>query len=127
MFGIWKIIGATVELQKYNENVTVNNRTMILHSLLLILQSLVAVLNALIPYTPVFLNHAALTTNFETALDLILQLMICYICITMGSHDNLCKFKITLDLTTGVPEIVFSHFRESDVLSGLLIEDSIGD
>ncbi len=31
----------------------------------------------------------------------------------MGSHEQLRKFRMTLDLTSGVPKVVFSRFRNS--------------
>ncbi len=90
---------------------TINKRTMLIHSLLLTLQSLVAVVSALIPFFQVFLYHASLINIVETAVDLVVQLMICYICLTMGSHEQLCKFQLTLDLTTGEPKVVFKRRR----------------
>ncbi len=50
-----------------------------------------------------------------TVVDLIVQLMICFICLTMGSHENLRKFRLTLDPTTGVPKVMFMPIRESDI------------
>ncbi len=57
VFGICKIFETTKELQKYNVNVTVNKRTLMLHSSLLTLQSLMAVFYALIPYIQALLHH----------------------------------------------------------------------
>ena len=99
IFGIIKIYRTSSELQKYNSKVTINTRNMILHSILLALQSLVNVFNALILYIPFFLNHFGVITIVVTATDLIVQLMICYICLTMGSHVQLRKFQMTLDMT----------------------------
>ena len=89
MFGIIRIFRTSSELQKYNSNVTVNTRNMILHSILLTLQSFVNVLNAFIPYFPFFYSYTIPINIFVTAVDLIMQLMICYICLTMGSHVHL--------------------------------------
>ena len=89
IFGIIKMFQTSSELQKYNSNVTVNTRNMILHSILLTLQSLVTVFSALSPYIPLFFYHATLITIVVSAVDLIVQLMICYICLTMGSHVQL--------------------------------------
>ncbi len=80
---------------------------MILHSLLLTLQSLVTVVYALLPYIPVLFGRAALINIVVTAVDLIVQLLICYICLTMGSQPQLRKFQLTLDVTSGVPKVVF--------------------
>ncbi len=89
MFGICKIFKTASELQKSNLNVTINMQNMILHSILLTLQSLVSVFFALYPYIPFLSSHTALITSVETAVDLIVQLVICYICLTMGSHVRL--------------------------------------
>ncbi len=89
IFGIIKIFRTSSELQKYNSNVTINTRNMILHSILLTLQSLVSVLNALLPFFPLFYSHGRIITIVTSAVDLIVQLMICYICLTMGSHVQL--------------------------------------
>ncbi len=92
IFAICNIFGTTVELQKYNANVTINKRTMIIHIILLTLQSLVAVFAALELYIQVLFNYSQVITIVMTAVDLIVQLMICYICLTMGSHVHLRKF-----------------------------------
>ena len=89
MFGIIKIFRTSSELQKYNSNITVNTRNMILHSILLTFQSFVNVLYALETYIPFLLSHGALITIVTTVVDLIVQLMICYICLTMGSYIQL--------------------------------------
>ena len=89
MFGICKIFRTSSELQKYNSNVTVNTRNMTLHSILLTLQSLVNVLNVLEPYILLFSSYGPLINIVTTVIDLIVQLMICYICLTMGSHVQL--------------------------------------
>jgi hypothetical protein len=89
MFGIYKIFRTSSELQKYNTNVTINTRNMVLHSILLTLQSFVNVLFAFEPFIPFFSSHGAIIFIIVTAVDLIVQLMICYICLTMGSHVQL--------------------------------------
>jgi hypothetical protein len=100
---------------------------MIIHSLLLTLQSLAAVFGTLLPYIKVFYTNSVLITIVVTAVDLIVQLMICYICLTMGSHIHLRNFQMTLDLTTGVPKVVFSYIRESifdsEIEAGELVDD----
>ncbi len=65
---------------------------MIIHTLLLTLQSLVAVFYALEPYITVLSLQSALIGTIMTAVDLIVQLMICYICLTMGSHACFANF-----------------------------------
>ncbi len=99
MFGICKIFQTSSELQKYNSNVTVNTRNMILHSILLTLQSLVTLFNGFEPFIQFLFSHAVLINVVMTAVDLIVQLMICYICLTMGSHVQLRLYQMTLDMT----------------------------
>jgi hypothetical protein len=70
---------------------------MILHSVLLILQGFVAIFQAIEPF--ILLSYGSMITIVVTAVDLIVQLMICYICLTMGSHVQLRKFQMTLDMT----------------------------
>ena len=86
LFGIIKIFRTSSELQKYNSNVTVNTRNMILHSALL---TLTTVFNALEPYIPLFFSDGGLIIIVVVLLDLMVQLMMCYICLTMGSHVQL--------------------------------------
>ena len=64
------------------------------------------------PYIPLLYYHNTLIGILLAAIDVIVQLAICYICLTMGSHANLRKFQLTLDLTKGVPTVVFSRIRE---------------
>ncbi len=127
MIGICKIFATASELQKYNTNVTINKHTMIIHSLLLTLHSFVAIVFALVPYIPVFFNHSSLISVVATIVDMIVQLMICYICLTMSSHVHLRKFQMTLDLTSGVPKVVFSRISESLIESQVENFARIGD
>jgi hypothetical protein len=116
-----------MELQKYNNKVTINKLTMVLHTLLVTLQSLVVVFSTLLNCIRAFYKHSALVSTVLIAVDLIVQLMICYICLTMGFHIYLRKFQMTLDLTTGVPKVMLTRIKESMVVSELEIEESIGD
>jgi hypothetical protein len=59
---------------------------MILHSALLIQQSLVTVFAVLDIYIKALNNHRALINIVVTGIDLIVQLMIGYICLSMGSQ-----------------------------------------
>ncbi len=86
---------------------------MILHILVLTLQNLVIVIWALNSVIQILEDHAFQLQIVVTIVDVIVQLMICYICLTMGSHVHLRKLQMTLDLTTGVPKIVFSRTRVS--------------
>jgi hypothetical protein len=98
---------------------------MILHSAVLILQSFAAVLTAL-SYTNLLTNKWQIIFIVQTFVDMIVQLVICYICLTMGSSVQLRKFKMTLDVShPGAPKVIFT-LKES--LSDFeLIEESIGD
>ena len=89
MYGIYKIFRTSSELQQYNSNVTINKRTMTLHSILLTLQSLVNFFYAFANRFPFFSSHGTMIYFTVTEVDLIVQLMICYICLTMGSHVQL--------------------------------------
>jgi hypothetical protein len=72
---------------------------MILYGLLLTLQSLVSVFYTLAPYIPTLYNRWQLINIVLTAVDVIVQIVICYNCVTMGSNVHLRKFKMTLFLT----------------------------
>ncbi len=80
---------------------------MILHGVLLTLQSLSTIVETLVPYLPVLYNRDILIIIVLTALDVIVQLMICFICVTIGSDERLRKIKMTLDMTSGVPKVRF--------------------
>ena len=98
---------------------------MILHSAVLILQSFAAVLTAL-SYTNLLTNKWQIIFIVQTFVDMIVQLVICYICLTMGSSVQLRKFKMTLDVShPGAPKVIFT-LKES-ISDFELIEESIGD
>ena len=99
IFAICKILRTSKELTKHNTNITINKRSMILHGLLLTLQSLVSVFYTLAPYIPALYNRWQLINIVLIAVDVIVQIVICYICVTMGSNVYLRKFKMTLLLT----------------------------
>jgi hypothetical protein len=48
------------------------------------------------------------------AVDVTVQLMICLICMTMGSDERLRKFKMTLDLSSGAPKVIFFLINSID-------------
>lgn len=50
-----------------------------------------------------------------TAVDVIVQLAICFICLTMGSSEKLRRFKMTLEFTSGAPKLVFSLIKDESV------------
>ncbi len=107
MFAICKIARTARQLSLHNNKVSINNRTMLIHSVLLALQSFVAVISTLSYYFAVLYNHESLINIFLLGVNVIGQIMICYICVTMGSDVRLRKFKMTLDMTTGVPKVRF--------------------
>ncbi len=127
IFGIWKIVRTTIEIQKYNTNVTVNKSMMIFHSLLLTFQSVVTVFTGLVIYIQALYKNRHLIYIIGVVVDLIVQLMICYICLSMGSHVNLREFKMTLDLTTGTPKVMLTRIIESVVISETEIYETIGE
>ncbi len=45
----------------------------------------------------------------------------------MGPHFHLRKFQLTLDLTTGVPKVVFTCIRESVINAEIEAEESVED
>jgi hypothetical protein len=53
--------------------------------------------------------------------------MICYICLSMGSHEHLRKFRLTLNLTSGVPKVVFKRMRDSVGDTEIDIEETINE
>ncbi len=72
---------------------------MILHAVLVTLQSFVTVLTSIYPYIGVLYQKQDLIGLILIVIDVIVQLMICYICLTVGSHEHLRKIQITLDMT----------------------------
>ncbi len=62
---------------------------MIIHSLLLILQSLVTAIWAFEPFIISLLTHDGLIDIVVTAVDMTVQLMICFICVSIGSDVRL--------------------------------------
>ena len=68
-----------------------NKRTMILHAILVTLLSFATVLNSIYPYIGVLYQRQDLIGLILIVIDVIVQLMICYICLTIGSHENLRK------------------------------------
>jgi hypothetical protein len=117
IFAIFKILKTAKELEKYIDNVTINKRTMTLHAAILSLQSLVTIINSLLPYIPFLYNRQYIINIILVAVEVLVQLAICFICLTMGSHEFLRKFKLTLDLSNGAPKVVFSRMKESVIQS----------
>ena len=56
-------------------------------------------------------------------MDVIVQLAICFICLTMGSDKQLRKFVMTLDVTIpGAPRLIWT--RKESVISETIAFDS---
>ena len=76
-----------------------------------------------------FLNWSGLIAIVSTAVDVFVQLLICFICVTIGYDVRLRKLKITLDMTTGVPKVIFlcvrERVRESFINIEIEVEDSV--
>ena len=125
IFAVCKIFSIAKELQSYNENVSINKNTMILHAILLTIQSLASLLAATYPYIPLLAAQTIIIDITLTVVEVIVQLMICFICLTMGSHEHLRKFKMTLDFSRGAPRIVFNRISVTE--SPIEVYETIGD
>jgi hypothetical protein len=99
MFSLFKFCSASREIEKWNANVSLNKRSLVLHLLLLIF---ITVVSSIIPYIPYLWNIYGLYAIVLTITDMIFQLTICYICLTMGSNSQLRKFRVTLDVSEGI-------------------------
>ena len=91
MFALFTFFRASKEIEKCNTNVCLNKRSLVLHLLLLILITVVS-------SAPLLRNRNSLYYIVLTITDMILQLTICYICLTMGSNAQLRKFRVTLEV-----------------------------
>ncbi len=70
-------------------------------------------------------NHWNLISVVLTLIDMIVQLLICYICLSMGSQAHLLKLKMTLLVSNRVSKVVFTSFSErKSVIEG---EETFGD
>ena len=90
IYAICKILAINKELSLTNPNVKINKKTMVLHSTLLIVQSCTAIL-ANIPWSwaP---RYNIIIWAVIPVIDMIVQLLICYICYTLGASDQLTRF-----------------------------------
>ena len=111
IFAIFKIFGITKELEKYNNNVKINKRSMTLHVVLLCLQSTISIIIALIPYIITLFKSRNLVYIILTVVDVTVQLLICFICLTMNSNAQLRKLKITVVFNEGLPKIIFNRIE----------------
>ena len=54
-------------------------------------------------------------------IELVMQLAICFICFTMGSHEHLRRFKLILDYSIpNLPRVIFTRSKslvDSDIIS----------
>ena len=92
---ISKIFQLVKLLQQTNKKFFVNKQTMLFHCTILVLNCLVVIVNSL-PYSA--FNHLEWTVVgvIVTLVDLMVQLCICFICWTMGSSQQLRRFRLTV-------------------------------
>jgi uncharacterized membrane protein len=90
IYAICKIIAINRELSLTNPNVKFNKKTMVLHSTLLIIQCC-AVILANVPYTWAE-RYNNIIWAVMPVIDMIVQLLICFICFTLGASDQLTRF-----------------------------------
>jgi uncharacterized membrane protein len=90
IYAICKIFAINRELSLTNPNVKINKKSMVLHSTLLIIQCFVVFLaNVSYFWAPRFYNQLLTVLPM---IDMIVQLLICYICFTLGASDQLTRF-----------------------------------
>lgn len=88
IFAIFQICRNVKKLNKFNSNVTINMRTIIIHAVLISLQTLVALINSIDPFIPMLQKKIYLIGTVLVIVDLIVQLAICFICLSMCSNFN---------------------------------------
>ncbi len=95
VYAICNIFVNVRELRKNNSKVEINSRTMILHCVVLIFNCFVLFFYC-VPYSTFGPKQWASIEVMSAAADLIVQLAICFICLTMGTSEQLRRFKMTL-------------------------------
>ena len=90
IYSICEIFAINKELSVTNPNVKINKKTMVLHSTLLIIQCS-AVILANVPYKWAPQFYVKLWAVIPL-IDMIVQLLICYICYTLGASEMLTRF-----------------------------------
>ncbi len=99
MFALLKFFSASRKIEKWNTNVCLNKRSLVLHLLLLIF---ITVGSSIAPYFQFLRNRSILLNIVLSITNMLFQLTICYICHIMGSNAQLRKFRVTLDISEGV-------------------------
>ena len=96
IFALTKFFRVSREIEKWNSKICLNKRSLVLHLLLIIL---ITAGYSISPYVPFINKRAGLFNTVITITDMILQITICYICLTMGSNPWLRKLRVTLDIS----------------------------
>ena len=89
VYAINSIFQTAKQLEISNSNVDINKKTMILHSSLLITQCVCAAFYAMPCGWHRERNYITISM---TIIEVVLQLAVCFICVTMGSSVQLRKF-----------------------------------
>lgn len=92
LFSIGMLFSTVKALRETDSRVGFNQWTMVLHSTFCIVQTLVILLDFLEAVTG---TQSMLVTSCVVAIDTLLQFVICYICLTMGSSATLRRFQCT--------------------------------
>jgi hypothetical protein len=95
VFAILKIFDTVKELRKTNTKINLNSRTMILHCVVLIFNCFILFFYC-VPYSTFSSRQWAAIEVMSAAADLIVQLTICFICLTMGKSITIRNYKMTL-------------------------------
>ena len=90
LYSIAKLFVAVKTLQETDAKIDFNKWSMLLHTVFVIFSSLVIMSDVA---TAVFAYQKMLVTEIVICVDTILQLIICYICWTMGSSETLKRYK----------------------------------
>lgn len=84
VFAVIWLLQTIKTLRRTNQRIDLNKNSLILHSILLVIQSTTAILDTSAYYLSSSRVYGG-TILLETLADLVLQLVICYICLTIGS------------------------------------------
>jgi len=107
----------TKQLIATDDNIRSNQKSLIIHSLLLVLNCFAA-----IAYNMPYSKFTDITNIVLYITDMIIQLFICYICVTLGSSDDCYMiekvhggFELKFVLKEGVPEAIGVPDAAADV------------
>ncbi len=116
VYAVVKIFGTSKMLDASNSNVHLNKRAMVLHSLLLVIQCLFMIY-FVVAYQQLLQGNNAFV--MEPIVDLIVQLLICYICWALGSNSQLKMFDCLL-IEDGQGGLTVKYIRK------IAVPDTIG-